>query len=108
MSTRVPLPGVKGPASVTLASLPKLKQCQVMVITPGGGSAILVVIGQDQWVRDNQAYARIAGAQTAEALFAQAGKWVRPPNGDATVYNLHLRLRHGPAPAGSGRLYGPA
>jgi len=45
-----------------------------MATTPGGGSASLLAIGEGLWVRANQAYAQIAGAQTAEALSARAGK----------------------------------
>ncbi len=39
-------------------------------------------------MRANQAYARIAGAQTAEALSARTGKWVHAPRMDATIDNL--------------------
>jgi hypothetical protein len=79
---------LKGLASVTAAVPSASGRCEVMATTPGGGFATLVVIGKDFWVRANQAYARIAGAQTAEALSAQAGKWVHVTTGDATTNNL--------------------
>jgi hypothetical protein len=90
VSTRQPLPG--GPVNITAASLPRkpsaLGDCEVIATTLGGASATVVAIGEGLWVRANQAYARIAGAQTAEALSARAGKWVYVQREDATVRNL--------------------
>jgi hypothetical protein len=90
LSVREPLPGtrLKGLATVTVASLSAPGHCEFTATAPGGGSATLVEIGKGLWVRANQAYARIAGAQTAEALSARAGKWVHAPRMDATISNL--------------------
>jgi len=89
LSTREPLSGtrLKGLATVTVASL-SAPSCEFTVTTPGGGTATLLEIKEALWVRANQAYTRIAGAQTAEALSARAGKWVRAPRTDATISNL--------------------
>lgn len=90
MSVRQPLPGtrLKGLATVTVASLSAPGRCESAATTSGGGSATLLEAKETLWVRANQAYARIAGAQTAEALSARTGKWVHAQRTDATIDNL--------------------
>ena len=90
VATREALPGtgLKGVAAVTAAVPSAPGNCEVMATTPGGGSATVVAAGKGFWVRANQAYAQVAGAQTAEALSARAGKWAHASSEDATIRNL--------------------
>lgn len=90
LSTRQPLPGtrLKGLATITVALLSASGPFEFTATTPGGGSVTLLEIRKVLWVRANQAYAQIAGTQTAEALSARTGKWVHAPRMDYTIDNL--------------------